>query len=83
MLTNMKRRTALLASVAVLCATVAMVPNVASAAGSKVPNVGSAALSDPHTVPNNTTPMSACPGTSAPAAAVSYTHLTLPTICSV
>jgi len=76
MLTNMKRRTALLASVAVLCATVAMVPNVASAAGSKVPNVGSAALSDPHTVPNNTTPMSACPGTSAPAAGFTDTTST-------
>ena len=76
MLTNMKRRTALLASVAVLCATVAMVPNVASAAGSKVPNVGSTALSDPHTVPNNTTAMSACPGTSAPAAGFTDTTST-------
>jgi hypothetical protein len=78
MLTNMKKRTALLTSLAVLCATVALVPSTASAQGSKVPNAGvaTAALNDPHTAPTNDSPMSACPGNSAPAAGFTDTTST-------
>jgi len=78
MLTNMKKRTALLASLAVLCATVALVPGTASAQGSKVPNTGvvAGAVNDPHTAPTNESPMSACPGDSAPAAGFTDTTST-------
>ncbi len=74
MLTNMKKRSALLLSLAVVCATVAIVPQTASAAGSKVPNAGTA--TDAYTAPNNTTAMSACPMSSAPAAGFSDTTAT-------
>ena len=74
MLTKMKKRSALLVSLAVVCGSIAVVPQMASAAASKVPNVGSA--TDPHTVPNETTPQSACPGTSAPAAGFTDTTAT-------
>jgi len=77
MLTNMKKRTALLASVAVLCATVALVPGTASAQGSKVPNAGTVTpVNDPHTAPTNDSPMSACPASSAPAAGFTDTTST-------
>jgi hypothetical protein len=74
MLTNMKKRSALLLSLAVVCATVAIVPQTASAAGSKVPNAGTS--TDAYTAPNNTTAMSACPMSSAPAAGFSDTTAT-------
>jgi hypothetical protein len=73
MLTKMKKRSALLVTLAVLCASVAVAPQMASAQ-SKVPNAGTA--TDPHTAPNETTAMTACPGSSAPAAGFSDTTAT-------
>ena len=66
MLTNLKRRTALLLSVAVLCSVTALAPT-AVAAPSVVPNtgVGADVLTAPTSGPD---PMNACPGTSAAAA---------------
>ena len=55
MLTNFRKRTALLLSLAVMCATVALVPQTAGAAASKVPNAGTVA--DPYLAPASTTPM--------------------------
>jgi opacity protein-like surface antigen len=49
MLTKMKKRSALLVTLAVLCASVAVAPQMASAQ-SKVHNAGTA--TDPHTAPN-------------------------------
>ena len=74
MLTKMKKRSALLVTLAVLCASVAVVPQMASAQASKVPNAGTA--TDAHTAPNETTAMTACPGSSAPAAGFSDTTAT-------
>ena len=74
MLTKMKKRSALLLTLAVLGASVAVVPQMASAAASKVPNAGTA--TDAHTAPNETTAMTACPGNSAPAAGFSDTTAT-------
>ena len=73
MLTKMKKRSALLVTLAVLCASVAVAPQMASAQ-SKVPNAGTAL--DAHTAPNETTAMTACPGSSAPAAGFSDTTAT-------
>ena len=75
MLTNMKKRSALLVTLAVVCATLAVAPGTASAQ-SKVPNVGSAATGDPHTPPSNESVMTACPMSSAPAAGFSDTTST-------
>jgi hypothetical protein len=74
MLTKMKKRTALLASVAVLCATVALVPQAANATASKVPNAGTS--TDAHEAPQSLTALSACPGSSAPAAGFTDTTST-------
>ena len=63
MLTNMRKRTALLLSLAVVCATVALVPQTAGAVATVVPNAGT--LTDPHTAPANLEVMKACPGNSA------------------
>ena len=73
MLTKMKKRSALLVTLAVVCATVVVAPQTASAQ-SKVPNAGTALV--PHTAPNETTAMTACPGSSAPAAGFSDTTAT-------
>ena len=70
MLTNLKRRTALLLSVAVVCSVTVLMP-AATAVPSITPNTGgiSAADNDPYTAPSHgPDPMNACPGTSAPAA---------------
>ncbi len=70
MLTNLKRRTALLLSVAVVCSVTALMP-AANAVPSVVPNTGgiSAADNDPYTAPSaGPDAMNACPGTSAAAA---------------
>ena len=75
MLTNMKKRSALLVTLAVVCASLAVAPGTASAQ-SKVPNVGSAALTDPHTPPNNEAVTTACPMSSAPAAGFTDTTST-------
>ena len=69
MLTNIKRRSALLLSVAVVCATVALVPQTASAAAWAPSATGVDA-------PGNTTALKACPNTSAPAAGFTDTTST-------
>ena len=69
MLTNIKRRSALLLSVAVVCATVALVPQSASAAA-WAPNATGV------DVPGSTTAYKACPNTSAPAAGFTDTTST-------
>ena len=74
MLTNFRKRTALLLSLAVVCASVALVPSTASAAASKVANAGTTA--DPYTAPASTTAMKACPGSSAAAAGFTDTTST-------
>ena len=74
MLTNMKKRTALLLTLAVMGATVAFVPQTAGAAASVVPNAGTAA--DVYEAPDNRTLLKACPGDSAPAAGFSDTTST-------
>ena len=76
MLTNLKRRTALLLSVAVLCSVTALAPTTAGAAASIVPNAGTSAASDPHTAPADTTLLKACPGDSAAAAGFTDTTST-------
>jgi hypothetical protein len=73
MLTNIKKRSALLVSLAVICASVALVPQTASAQ-SKLPNLGTTASA--HTAANNTTVMTSCPGNSAPAAGFTDTTST-------
>ena len=67
MLTNIRKRSAVLVSLAIVCATVAMVPQTAGAAASVVPNLGTAA--DVYEAPDNTTLLRACPGDSAPVSA--------------
>ena len=74
MLTNFKKRSALLVTLAVACATVAIVPQTATAAGSKFANAGTAAA--PYTAPSDIGAMTACPGTTAPAAGFSDTTST-------
>ena len=76
MLTNLRKRTALLLSLAVVCATVALAPQAANAAASKVPNAGTTTPSDPYTAPASTTTNRTCPGTSAPAAGFTDTTAT-------
>lgn len=73
MLTNIKKRSALLVTLAVVCATVALVPQGA-AAQSKVPNTGVGA--DVYTAPTALSYMSACPGASAAAAGFTDTTST-------
>ena len=73
MLTNIKKRSALVVSLAVICASVALVPQTASAQ-SKSPRLGTAASA--HIASSNTTPMTACPGSSAPAAGFTDTTAT-------
>ena len=74
MLTNFKKRSALLVTLAVACATVAIVPQTATAAGSKFANAGTATA--PYSAPSDIGAMSACPGTTAPAAGFSDTTST-------
>jgi hypothetical protein len=74
MLTNFKKRSALLLTLAVACATVAIVPQTATAAGSKFANAGAATT--PYTAPGDIGAMTACPGTTAPAAGFSDTTST-------
>ena len=74
MLTNFKKRSALLVTLAVACATVAIVPQTATAAGSKFANAGAATT--PYTAPSDIGAMTACPGTTAPAAGFSDTTST-------
>jgi hypothetical protein len=74
MLTNFRKSTALLLSVAVVCATVALVPQTAGAAASKAPAAGTA--TDPYSAPALTTAMKACPGTAAAAAGFTDTTST-------
>ena len=75
MLTKFKKRGALLASLAVICATVALVPQTASAAASIVPNAGTA--TDVYTAPASRSAVGvACPTGSAPAAGFSDTTST-------
>ena len=75
MLTNMKKRSALLVTLAVVCASLAVAPGTASAQ-SKVPNAGTTTPADPYTAPNNESPMTACPMSSAPAAGFTDTTST-------
>jgi hypothetical protein len=74
MLTNMKKRTALLLTLAVMGAAVVSIPQTAGAAASVVPNAGTAA--DVYTAPDDRTLLSACPGDSAPAAGFTDTTST-------
>ena len=74
MLTRIKKRSALLVGLAVICATVAIVPQTATAAASKVPNAGTA--TSLHTAPADIGAMTACPGTTAPAAGFTDTTST-------
>ena len=75
MLTKIKKRSALLLSLAVVCATVALVPQTAGAQPSIVPNTNLAA--DVYTAPSaGPDAMDACPGTSAPAAGFTDTTST-------
>ena len=75
MLTKIKRRSGLLVSLAVICATVAVVPmQNAGAAMSVLPNAGTAA--DPLVAPAQGEVYSACPGTTAPAAGFTDTTST-------
>lgn len=66
MLTRIKKRGGLLLTLAVLCTTVAVVPQTAGAAASKVPNTGVGA--DVFLAPTDTTFLRACPGSTAAAA---------------
>ena len=75
MLTNLKRRTALLLTAAVLCSVTALAPTTAGAAASVVPNTGVGA--DVYTAPaSGPDAMDACPGTSAAAAGFTDTTST-------
>ena len=76
MLTNFKKRSALLVSLAVICATVSLVPSTAGAQGTKIPNAGTTTPADPYTAPNNDAVTTACPMSSAPAAGFSDTTST-------
>jgi hypothetical protein len=76
MLTNFKRRSALLITLAMVCASVSVVPLTAGAAASNVPNAGTSAGVDPHTAPAAPEIMKACPGDSAPAAGFTDTTST-------
>ena len=74
MLTNLKRRTALLLTAAVLCSVTALAPTTVGAAASVAPNTGVGA--DVFTAPANGTAFRACPGTSAPTGAFTDTSST-------
>ena len=76
MLTNLKRRSALLITLAVVCATVSLVPQTAGAAATKVANAGTSAAVDPHTAPTAPEHMKACPDDSASAAGFTDTTST-------
>jgi hypothetical protein len=76
MLTNLKRRTALLLTVAVLSAVTALAPTTVGAAASKVPNLGTTVPADPYTAPNNEAVTTACPMSSAAAAGFTDTTST-------
>lgn len=69
MLTNLKRRSALLLSLAVVCATVALVPQQAGAVAMAPATLG-------NDVPDTYTFLKACPGTTAPAAGFTDTTST-------
>jgi hypothetical protein len=73
MLTNIKKRSALLVTLAVVCASLAVAPGTASAQ-SKVPNAGTSL--DNHSVPANEAITTACPMSSAPAAGFTDTTST-------
>jgi len=76
MLTKMRKSSALLLSLAVVCATVAFVPQTAGAAASIIPNAGTA--TDPKLPPvtNNLETFLACPAGSAAAAGFTDTTST-------
>ena len=74
MLTQLKKRSALLVTLAVACATVAIVPH-AGAAASKVPNGGTTATGA-YSAPSTMETMTACPPNSAPAAGFTDTTST-------
>jgi len=74
MLTNMKKRTGLLITLAVMCATVVSVPQTAGAAATVLANT--AVGTDYYEAPDNRTILSACPGDSAPAAGFTDTTST-------
>jgi len=75
MLTNLKRRSALLLSISLVCATVALVsPTTAGAVASKVPNAGT--TTDPQSAPSAGEVQKACPGSSAAAAGFTDTTST-------
>jgi len=76
MLTNLKRRTALLLTAAVLCSVTALAPTTAGAAASKGPNLGTTTPADPYLPPNNEAVATACPMSSAPAAGFTDTTST-------
>jgi hypothetical protein len=73
MFTNLKRRSALLLSLAVVCATVALVPQTSVAAPSNAPADGTLVA---YSAPGNTTAYTACPGSSAAAAGFTDTTST-------
>ena len=74
MLTKMRKRGALLLSLAVVCATVAVVPQTAGAAASVVPNAGTA--TDAYSAPSTPETYKACPAGSASAAGFTDTTST-------
>jgi hypothetical protein len=76
MLTNLKRRSAVLLTLAVMCASVALVPQTAGAAATVNPTGGTLVPADPHVKPATTEPMTACPGSSAAAAGFTDTTST-------
>ncbi len=76
MLTNLKQRSAVLLTMAVLCATVALVPHTAGAAASVNPTAGTLVPNDPHVAAANAEVMKACPGSSAAAAGFTDTTST-------
>ena len=74
MLTKMKKRSALLITLAVMCATVVSVPQTAGAAATVLANT--AVGTDYYEAPDNRTILSACPGDSASAAGFTDTTST-------
>ncbi len=74
MLTKIWKRSAPLLALAVVCGTVALVPQTAGAVATIVPNAGT--LTDPHTAPADAEIMKACPGDSASAAGFTDTTST-------
>ena len=74
MLTNLKRRTALLLTAAVLCSVTALAPTTAGAAASIPPNAGTSG--DPYVQPLQVETYDACPGASAPTGTFTDTSAT-------